>query len=441
MRRSAVLICLAAAAVASSARAQQDRAARVRNDRTKVEAFGYWIYNDLPRGVAEAKQTGKPLLVVYRCIPCEACAQIDEQVVERDPTVKALLEKFVGVRIVQANGMDLAQFQFDTDQSWAAFLLNPDMTIYGRYGTRSHRTRSEDDVSLEGFARALEGALALHAEYPKNKAALTGKRGPAAEFPVPEEYPALKGRYKSTLDYTGQVVQSCIHCHQVGEARRQVYRAAGRAIPEKLLYPYPNPKALGLVLDPKGKARVKEVTPGSPSESDGFRAGDDITALNGQPILSIADVQWVLHNAGDTDALRAEIRRGDQTVWKTLTLAKGWRQRDDISWRASTWDLRRMTTGGLVLDELPAADRQTAGLAESALALRVKHVGQFGAHAAAKQAGFKQGDVIVAVNGRSGRMTETGLIDFLLTGTRAGDRVPVTVLRGGEKVELKLPIQ
>ena len=27
---------------------------------------GDWIYNDLPKGYAEAKKTGKPLLVVFR---------------------------------------------------------------------------------------------------------------------------------------------------------------------------------------------------------------------------------------------------------------------------------------------------------------------------------------------------------------------------------------
>jgi hypothetical protein len=28
-----------------------------------------WIYNDLDKGFAEAKAAGKPLMVVYRCIP------------------------------------------------------------------------------------------------------------------------------------------------------------------------------------------------------------------------------------------------------------------------------------------------------------------------------------------------------------------------------------
>jgi hypothetical protein len=208
-------LCLAALALATPG-AAQDRLTKVRNDRAQVEAAGFWIYNDLPRGLAEARKTGKPLLVVFRCIPCEQCAQLDEQLVERDQAVQKLLDQFVCVRIVHANGMDLSLFQFDYDQSWAAFFLNADQTIYGRYGTRSHQTESENDVSLAGFAKALQAVLELHKNYPNNKASLAGKRGSPSEIKAPEEFPSLKGRYGPKLDYEGKLVQSCIHCHQVG---------------------------------------------------------------------------------------------------------------------------------------------------------------------------------------------------------------------------------
>ena len=98
---------------------------------------------------------------------------------------------------------------------------------------------------------------------------------------TPEEYPTLRGRYKSQLDYTGQVVQSCIHCHMVSEAQRRIHRDAGQPIPDKLLYPYPNPKAVGLVLDPKEKATVKSVTPGYAGEKSGFRPGDELADPGG----------------------------------------------------------------------------------------------------------------------------------------------------------------
>jgi len=49
--------------------AAEDRKERVLNDRQEVEASGNWLYNDLPGGLAEAARTGKPLMVVIRCIP------------------------------------------------------------------------------------------------------------------------------------------------------------------------------------------------------------------------------------------------------------------------------------------------------------------------------------------------------------------------------------
>ena len=55
--------------VSVSLQAAEDRKERVLNDRKEVEAAGRWIYNDLPKGFAEAARTRKPLLVVIRCIP------------------------------------------------------------------------------------------------------------------------------------------------------------------------------------------------------------------------------------------------------------------------------------------------------------------------------------------------------------------------------------
>jgi hypothetical protein len=419
----------------------QEREQKVRNDRKTVEEEGYWIYNDLPKALDEAKKTGKPLLVTIRCIPCEACAKLDAQVVNRDPVVRKLLDDFVCVRIVQANGLDLSLFQYDYDQSFTAFFLNADKTIYGRYGTRSHETESERDVSVVGFGKALAGALELHKQYPAIKGALTAKRGAAAAIPVPEEFPSLKGRYGSQLDYQANIVRSCIHCHQVGEALRLVYHEKKEPIPERVLYPYPLPDVLGLTFDPKEKATVLRVAAGSTAERDGFRPGDEIATLGGQPLLSIADAQWVLHNAGDSGRFTSEVLRAGKELNMTLTLEPGWRQRGDISWRATSWDLRRMTTGGMRLDNLSAEEREKLGLAENVVALRARHVGEYGAHAAAKNAGFRKGDVLVEIDGKSDLLTESQLMARFANEKRPGDRVPVVVLREGKQLPLELPIQ
>lgn len=443
-RAALLLAATSAAAACSRADAddkKQDRETKVREDRKSVEAAGKWIYDDLPRGFAEAQRTGKPLLVVLRCIPCEACAKIDEDVVDREPAVQAVLDKFVCVRVPKTNGLDLATFQFDTDQSWAAFFLNADGTLYGRYGTRSHQTDADRDVTLQGFARAMEGALALHADFANVKPSLAAKRGPAPDVASPEQFPSLQGKYTTRLDWEGKVVPSCIHCHMIGEARRVAIRNAGKPMPETVLFPFPHPTVLGLAFDPKERARVKSVAAGSDAEKDGFRAGDDVVALEGQPVLSAADVQWVLHHAPAAGTLKAEVVRAGKRIELPVTLADGWRRRGDLSWRVSTWELRRMVTGGLVLEELTPAERRKARLADGDLGLRVSHVGQYGAHATAKKAGVQKDDVLVAVEGVQGARTESDVLAALLTRTKPGDGVAMSFLRDGKRIDVRIAMQ
>jgi S1-C subfamily serine protease len=222
---------------------------------------------------------------------------------------------------------------------------------------------------------------------------------------------------------------------------RLVFRNTRKTVPDRVLYPYPMPNLFGLVLDPKEKATVKRVLRGSSGEKDGFKAGDAIVSLEGQPLLSIADFQWVLHHAPDEGALRAKVARDGATVAVGLTLNKGWRQRGDISWRATSWDLRRMVTGGLVLEDLPDAERRKAGLPLDTLALRVKYVGQYGEHAVGKNAGFQQGDVVTEVDGRTERMAESQLMAYLVNEKPTGTHTEWTVRRGREQKTLKLRMQ
>ncbi len=104
---------------------KKTREQKVREDRQRVEAEGFWIYNDLQRGYDAARDSGKPILVVLRCIPCEKCVKLDDNLVDQDPVIRPLLDQFVCVRIVSTNGLDLSIFQFDTDQSFAAFNPQP----------------------------------------------------------------------------------------------------------------------------------------------------------------------------------------------------------------------------------------------------------------------------------------------------------------------------
>lgn len=433
-------LLLAALCSSSLGQAVKDREGAVRNDRAAMENDQRWIYNDYQRGFEQAKETGKPLLIVMRCIPCLACSGIDAQVLMKQTDLDPLLDQFVCVRVINANAIDLSKFQFDYDLSFSTLFFNADGTLYGRYGSWTHQ-KQPDDKTTAGFKKALQAALDIHHGYPANKASLTGKQGAEVPFKTPVEIPTLAGRYRIGLDWNGKVVPSCVHCHQVGDAFRTWYRSRKETIPEKWIYPQPAPETIGMKLASESIAHVDEVEPRSIAAKAGLQPGDDFVSIQGEPLVSIADVSWILNNAGETDSLRAVVRRNGEQKSITLDLPPGWRQHTDISHRVATWSMRAMALGGLVLEDLDNDQRQERSIDRGSMALWVKNLGQYGQHAAAKNAGFKKGDVLVAIDGQADRTTEGEMIGYLLKHHQPGESVEATVLRGADRLKLTLPMQ
>lgn len=436
------ILALATAALLgleSGAETVKDRKGAVLGDRSAMEKNEEWIYNDWRRGFEAAKETGKPLLVVLRCVPCLACAGIDASVLS-EPELRPILEQFVRVRVINANDLDLSLFQFDYDLSFSTMFFNADGTVYGRYGSWKHQKDAYDKTTA-GFKSALESALAVHKGYPGNKSALKGKQGLPMPVKDPLQLPELAGKYKRELDWEGQVVQSCVHCHQVGEAMRATYVQENKKIPQSLVYPMPNPETIGLTLAPEAVARVAAVAPGSIAAKAGLQAGDDLLEVDSQPLVSGADVSWALNRAPDEGTLYAKVRRNGKEEQVRFDMPSGWRTKSDISRRVGTWSMRAMATGGLLLEELSSEARKERGLPDGSMALLIKHAGEYGKHAAAKKAGFQKEDVIVEIDGLSTRLTESELIGRLLAKYSAGESVKATVLRGTERLKLAYPVQ
>jgi hypothetical protein len=345
-----------------------------------------------------------------------------------------VLEKFVCIRVVQANSIDLTTFQFDPMLTWAVFFLNADRTVYGRYGTRSGANRT-GDVTDAGFRKAALAALELHRGYPANRESLRGKIGPAPRYKTPREYPSL-AHFPAEVEVRASERNhpSCMHCHDLQIAEFGLLRAAKEPIPTETLWPFPMPDALGLSLDPEERCTVRRVASGSAAEQAGFKAGDELLALEGQPLVSVADVQWVLHGAKDGATLAAKARRGSTEESRSLALPPGWRRSGDITWRQGTWVMFRPD---LRADSLPADERKRLGLAVDAVALRIHGLG-----ATLEAAGFRTGDVVVAVAGRrSGIDSVSQLLELVAQTTRPGDKLAVTILRDGRErpLEIALP--
>jgi serine protease Do len=425
MLRIAMWLTVIGALSASTAWAQP-----LRETLKDIEVAPHWIYDDLQAAIDQAKSTGKPLLVVLRCVPCPPGRTLDEQVMRPEGELADLEKKFVCVRVIQTNGLDLATFQYDYDMSWAAMFMNADGTIYGRYGTRSSSGPGSDaNLSAAAFQKAAARALALHEGYPANKAQLAAKKGPTPEYARPEETPGLTDKpHKATSR------QNCIHCHMVKEYALRAKWEAGRLKAEDL-FVYPQPSQIGLELNNDDGLVVKSVRSGSAAAQAGIRAGDELVSLGGQPLVSTADVQWVLHHAPSEVKLPATIRRGEKPIESSLSLSGDWK-RSDIAWRASSWYGLRQ---GVKFDPLPETERKSRGIEEGRLALVVK--GLFGKGGPKVQkAGLKQGDVIVAVDGDDQRLSESDFLADLRLNKGPKDSVKLTVLRGKERRELEVPL-
>ena len=419
----------------------KDREGAIRSDKAKMEKSDRWVYNDVESGFSEAKKSGKPLMVVLRCVPCLACMGMDTGVLLENPKLSPLLDQFVRVRLINANSLDLQKFQFDYDLSFSVLFFNGDGTLYGRFGSWEHQ-RNPQDKTTASFESALRGSLEVHRGYPKNRALLAGKQGKPVKYRTPIDMPGLKGKFRDELNWSGEVVKSCVHCHQIGDSLRLEQRERGRTLPLSIVYPYPASESIGMELEPSYPLRLKRLASDSPVHQAGLRAGDLLLGAQGQSVISTADLSWVLHHFPDAGGkLELFARRGTRTAVVQVDLPAGWRLKSDVSKRVGTWSMRGMAFGGIRFVDLSDSERRTLGLSGDKLALKAEHVGQYNKHAAAKRAGWKKGDVLVGVERLRSKLSESELIGLILQKHSPGKKLPAQILRGRKEMNLQLPVQ
>ncbi|MDF1713421.1 MAG: Trx7/PDZ domain-containing (seleno)protein [Akkermansiaceae bacterium] len=410
----------------------KDREGAVRSDREKMTNQDRWIYNDTDQAFAKAAREKRPVLVVLRCVPCLACAGLDGSITEA-PALSPLLDQFVCLRLINTNSLDLNRFQFDYDLSLAALVLNSDGTTYGRFGSWKHQ-KDPTETSVAGFKTALTSALALHKNYPSNKTTLADKQPRPLGFKTPLQIPFIaesQRNFKPELDWEGKVVQSCVHCHQIGDGLKSTFHDRGKTVPLQLSHPMPTPETIGISLAGDKRATITVVQPDSAASKAGLKVGDEIITAKKAPLISPADLAWSLHHLKDEDTLPLTVKRNGSIKSISLTLAKDWRLQSDISRRVGTWPMRAWIGGGMKLESVPGDH----------IGLRATHVGQYNQHAAAKRAGFKKGDILIEVDGIKERKTESQLFGILLQRHPKPTTLDATVLRNGKRISLKFPIQ
>jgi len=392
-----------------------------------------WVYNDIPKAMAEAKQVNKPLFVTFRCVPCKDCAAFDADVANANERVRNLAkDKFVSVRQVEMKGVNLSQFQFDHDLNWAAMFINADGTVYARYGTQSVEG-SDAYNSIDGLINTMNRVLELHAAYPANKAELAGKLGQPKPVSNALELPGLSNPAKYAQETTRS---NCIHCHNIHDAEHAQALSMGKWSVD-MLWKYPLPDNMGLKIDRTSGVSIREVMPDSAAAQARMKTGEDIIRMNGQRITSIADMQWVLHNLPGTDTtVTVETSPSGR---HELKLAAGWRKHD-FSWRGSMWNAPPRLQ--VWLPELTSEQKAQLGLPESDSPLEARWINR--ERKGGQQAyadGLREKDVVIALAGEPIRnMTAPKFTSHIKLHYKVGDILPLTVLREGKKLELKIKL-
>lgn len=325
-------------------------------------------------------------------------------------------------------GVDLARTSFDFDLTLAALLMHPDGHVYHRYGGRDERGAGVW-MSLASFERTLQQALVEHAAYAAEPHPPQGK--PAVFI---EDLPSFEKRDKG----------ECVHCHSVFPAFYEEARDAGKWS-EDQRWVQPPPGRIGLDLERDDQARIVAVAPDSVAARAGIEVGDRLLRSGQQRLSTSSDLSQVLHDfSADGGTLRIELERAGEARVAALELPRGWKRGTplEFSWRPFKWGFTPAPGFGGPL--LCADEKRALGLEPSAFAFRVDYLvtwgenQRFGKEAA--RAGLRQGDVLLCAAGKRDFDSVDHFHAWWRLTRSLGERVPVEVMREGERRTLELEV-
>jgi serine protease Do len=321
----------------------------------------------------------------------------------------------VRVRLPQIEFSDLNVFEFDYDLTFMVFFLNADEQIYGRYGSRDEHG-PESRMSLAGLNYAMRAALDNHRQRDRS-------------LPVPPRPPAKTVRHFESSRYRN----GCIHCHQVKEIMQSDLKRAGKW-DRDMVWRYPLPDNLGMLLEIDRGNVVARVDPRSPAGQAGLQPGDVLRRVGATMTHSQADVQFALDKAPATGTLPVAWQRGSQSYEADVALPEHWRK-TVLVWRASAQGL--MPSLKLFGRDLSSDEKRALGLAANRMVF--EHRDRVIPPAVA--AGVQPGDIILGLDGQElFDMTSYEFRIYVQRRYLVGDVVKVNVLRAGERLDLSMTL-
>ena len=336
----------------------------------------------------------------------------------KDSPLGKLLDQYVCVRITRLDNIDQGLFEHDRNNAIYFYALNADEQIYLRYGGRDAPS-AETYLQQDSLVLALQQGLDLHRRY------LAGElpKIPRPKPIMPRSIPLL---VKRTFD-NGQ----CVECHLVQDFQNMHKELDGTLDTLTDLYKSPDIKTLGIFLDVPLGLVVRSAK--GAAIAAGMQSGDRITALNGTPVYTFADLQY-RYDKVNRQATQIEmmVERSDKPVKLTIDLPIRWWW-TDLRFRQSSIDPR------LYFEDKPltAEDKKRLGLNPNGFASEVKYVSDFAKVMQAHE--LKLGDVIFAVDGvDSDQLAHTAEL-YLKLRKAVGSEVTLDVLRAGQR--LKMPLK
>lgn len=317
-------------------------------------------------------------------------------------------------------GVDLNVFDFDYDLTWAAFFMNSENYVYGRYGSRDEGS-AEAGLSLKGLKYAMQQALNAYKKTPRAKSEIkhAERRGLPAKI---ENYPAA-ARVKK---------DACFHCHQVHNFQHDLFLSK-KSWNKDRMWIFPPPKTIGLEMDIDQGNKIAAVTPETSAEKSGLQPGDVLQKLNRIAIASGADIQYALQNAPQQGTINAAWTRNDRTMSGTIELFQGWRI-SDISWRGSMWSMPPAM--GIYGRDLTSAEKAKLGLGKDRLAFSQGNY----VPPKPKQAGIRAKDIIIGVDGKPLKMTMLQFNVYMRTNYNVGDKVTFNLFRKGKRIKVPMTL-
>lgn len=399
-----------------------------------------WRY-DVKKAFDVAKQTGRPVFVTMRCLPCKQCSIFDKTILDGGPELDPLFKQFITVRLTSAHDLDLNIFPVedyqDLDLSWWGWFFSPEGEIYSVFGGRDH-VSDETRISKEALVNTMQRVLQRHYSTIGSQITPERKEMLSKSAYTPKELPGFESwlsKRSHEADPAG-----CIHCHQVREILWQP------AIDQKTFdkhndtQTWPLPENTGITLDRDHGLMVTSVDNDCPAETAGIRTGDVLLAANGTPLFSQTDFRAVLHRAHKKNVVIEVVwQRGGEIHSGTMKMKEGWRA-TNMDWRMSVSQGNFSTGPGFFPLAANDNDREKHSIIKDQMAVRPflgdNPIGP------AFQAGLRGGDIITSVNGESPNVAGRAFLVWLRMRYEPGDELNMTaVSSNGESKKVTYTLQ